>query len=80
MVKYVLRKAQQHCSQYKELVRILESKNVALLVAERMINLPTELIPAMLSELPDDLAWTKKQDDIKDPKEFDYQYVLVISK
>ena len=27
-----------------------------------------------------DLEFTKEQDDIKDPKEFDYDYLLVISK
>ena len=53
---------------------------MALMVAERMLNIPTDLVPSMLSELAEDLAWTKQQDDIKDPKEFDYQYVLVISK
>jgi hypothetical protein len=61
-------------------LKILESKNVALMVAERMLNIPTDLVPSMLSELAEDLAWTKQQDDIKDPREFDYQYVLVISK
>lgn len=53
---------------------------MGLLLTERFINLPTEIIPQLHSELPDDLQWTKKQDDIKDSREFDYQYLLVISK
>ena len=69
-----------YCKQQTELKQILQTKNVGLLVTERLINLPSEIVPALLSELPDDLEWTKKQDDIKDIREFDYQYLLVISK
>ena len=34
----------------------------------------------MHTELPEDLAFTKEQDDIKDPKEFTYEYLLVLSR
>ena len=53
---------------------------MGLLITERFINLPSEVIPNLHSDLPEDLQWTKKQDDIKDIREFDYQYLLVISK
>ena len=77
---YVLSKADQYCKQGSEFKSILTTKNVGLLITERLINLPSEIVPALLSELPADLEWTKKQDDIKDSREFDYQYLLVISK
>ncbi len=54
--------------------------NVGLLLNERMINLPYILIPKLHETIPDDIKFTKKQDDVEDPREFDYQYLLVISK
>ena len=79
---YVLQKAEKHCpggklTQFKQ---ILQSKNVGLLFAERMLNLPQNVVPSMHIELPEDLEFTKQQDDIKDPKEFNYSYLLVLSK
>ena len=53
---------------------------MGLLLAERMLNLPAIIVPSMHTELPEDLAFTKKQDDIEDPKEFDYIYLLVLSR
>ena len=43
----------------EELNRILSSKNVGLLLAERVINLPVEIVPSLHSELPADLEFTK---------------------
>ena len=34
----------------------------------------------MHTELPEDIAFTKAQDDIENPKEFDYSYLLVLSR
>jgi hypothetical protein len=30
--------------------------------------------------IPEDIKFTKKQDDIEDPREFDYDYLLAISR
>ncbi len=54
--------------------------NVGLLVNERMINLPYVVVPQLHEGLPEDIKFTKKQDDVEDPREFDYQYLLVISR
>ena len=51
-----------------------------MLLNERFVNLPLDVVPEMHRALPDDLKFTKKQDDIKDPREFDYEYLLVISR
>lgn len=84
IVKYVLDKATKHCNprQKETFETILSGKgtNVGLLLNERMINLPYILVPQLHEALPEDLRFTKKQDDIEDPKEFDYQYLLVISR
>lgn len=53
---------------------------MGLLLAERFINLPVNIVPTMHTELPLDLDFTKLQKDVKDPKEFDYQYLLVMSR
>ena len=45
-----------------------------------MINLPYVLVPQLHEGLPEDIKFTKKQDDVEDPREFDYQYLLVISR
>lgn len=45
-----------------------------------MINLPVDIVPSLHTELPDDLEFTKAQDDIDEPKEFNYKYLLVLSK
>jgi len=34
----------------------------------------------MHEAIPEDIKFTKKQDDVEDPREFDYQYLLVISR
>ena len=72
----------KHCNkgQIQDFKRILETKNVGLLMAERMINLPAQIVPTLHTELPDDIEFTKEQDDIENPKEFDYAYLLVLSR
>lgn len=42
--------------------------------------MPPDVVPKLHGQLPGDLAFTKEQDDIGDPKEFDYEYLLVLSK
>ena len=65
-----------------EFETILKSgkQNVGLLLNERMINLPYLLVPQLHEALPEDIKFTKKQDDVEDPREFDYHYLLVISR
>ena len=79
---YVMAKAEKHCSggKFKEFKQLMSSKNVGILFAERMINLPVDVVPNMHTELPEDLEFTKVQPDIKDPKEFNYSHLLVLSK
>jgi hypothetical protein len=79
ILKYIMDKADAHYKnpQFKQL---LTTKNIGLLMCERYLNLPPDVVPHMHSEFPEDLQWTKQQDDISDPKEFDYQYVLVITR
>ena len=44
------------------------------------MNMPPEIAPKLHQQLPDDIDFTKKQDAIKEPKEFDYDYLLIMTK
>ena len=79
---YAMVKAEKHCSggKFQEFKQLMTSKNVGILFAERMLNLPVEVVPSMHSELSDDLEFTKEQPDITDPKEFNYSHLLILSK
>ena len=78
---WVNEKAEQY---YKEGLKpfqtILQTKNVGLLVNERLVNMPLTIAPDLHEQLPEDLKFTMEQDDIKDPKEFKYDYLLVLTK
>jgi protein BCP1 len=79
---YVLAKAEKHCpkAQVSQLTQALNNQNVGLLLVERVINMPPQYVPMLHTELPADLAFTKKEEDIKDPREFNYTHMLVVSK
>lgn len=74
--------AGKYCAESNATVfnKILKSKNVGLLVNERLVNMPADIVPTLHTQLPEDLAFTRKQDDIKNPREFNYDYLLVLSK
>lgn len=82
ILDYVNAKAKKYCPKNKleTFQSILKTKNVGLLLAERVVNLPVDIVPSLHTELPDDLEFTKAQDDIEDPKEFAYKYILVLSR
>mmetsp|Transcript_16083 Transcript_16083/g.11323 ORF Transcript_16083/g.11323 Transcript_16083/m.11323 type:complete len:136 (-) Transcript_16083:332-739(-) len=80
---YILQKADKYLNndgKLNKLKNIMNNKNVGLLMTERMINLPIDVVPSLHKEIPEDLNFTKEQDDIDDPKEFEYDYLLVLSK
>jgi hypothetical protein len=69
-----------HCPDKAKWASIISKKNVGLLVNERLINMPPTIVPDLHAQLPDDLEFTKKQDDIENPAEFKYDYLLVLTK
>lgn len=78
---YTLAKAEKFYEErYGQFKKVLESKNVGLIVSERLVNMPFEIAPNLHQQLPEDLDFTMQQDDIADPKEFKYDYLLFISK
>lgn len=80
--QFFLGKAKKHLDSgnIKVFENHLKKANVALLLNERIINIPPQIIPDMHAQLPEDIAFTKVQDDIKDPSEFDFDYVLILTR
>lgn len=80
---YAINKAAKYLDNEKQLnlfKQILNNKNVGLLVNERLINIPDVVVPDLHASMEADLEFTKEQDDIADPKEFNYEYLLAISR
>eukprot|EP00347_Sterkiella_histriomuscorum_P017446 403349340 len=83
IIKYAVEKAEKYCNDKQRQIveNILLKKNCGLLLNERMVNLPfQEVAPQLHSSIPEDIKFTKKQDDIEDPREFDYEYLLAITR
>jgi BCCIP len=61
IIDYVNSKAKKYCPKNKieAFQTILKTKNVGLLLAERVVNLPVDIVPNLHTELPDDLEFTK---------------------
>jgi protein BCP1 len=64
----------------KKFISILNSKKIGLLINERYLNLPVSLIPDMLRGIVKDIDFTKQQDDVEDPSDYDFDYFLGIGK
>jgi len=56
--EYITNKAEVYCDKAAELKQLLKNKNVALLVNERLVNMPALLIPPLHEQLPGDLEFT----------------------
>uniref|UniRef100_K3X197 Protein BCP1 n=1 Tax=Globisporangium ultimum (strain ATCC 200006 / CBS 805.95 / DAOM BR144) TaxID=431595 RepID=K3X197_GLOUD len=59
---------------------ILNSKSVGLLVNERMVNLPYQLVPAIHSALHEDIEWAIENEETAELREsFKFDYFLILS-
>jgi hypothetical protein len=56
----------KYSEQSDKLKSIIATKRVGLLINERLINMPPQIVPQLHTQLPEDLAFTKEQDDIDD--------------
>ncbi|KAI9912229.1 hypothetical protein PsorP6_009849 [Peronosclerospora sorghi] len=63
-----------------KLQQILSTKNVALVINERMINLPYQLVPALHSALHKDIEWAAKNEDTEELRSsFQMDYFLILA-
>lgn len=59
---------------------ILNTKSVGLLVNERMVNLPYQLVPAIHSALHEDIEWAIANEETAElRKSFEFDYFLVLA-
>ena len=83
--EYLLRKADGNIEdklmpKFKSLMSPNSPFNVGVMLSERVLGLSLEVIPLLYNQLPEDLEFTKKQDDIKDPTEFNFDYYIIMSR
>lgn len=61
---YALQKSDKHYTQnptkQEQFKKVLEKKNVGLLISERLMNMPPDIAPKLHMELPEDINFTKK--------------------
>lgn len=72
--------ANQSLEEHNQLMELLAHKRTALLVSERMINLPPQLVPPLYENLLEDLKWTLQQPDVEKVESYMFEYVLVITR
>jgi len=81
IVQYIVHKSETHNENHEKFLHILQNQTnkIGLLINERMLNLPPQLIPTLHNQLCEDIKWIKEQND-EDSKVFDLRYLLVLSK
>ncbi|KAF8417075.1 protein bcp1 [Tirmania nivea] len=79
LVKYILEKSKVNEKLHEQLTRILEKEDGAeqgglgLILTERMVNMPVEVVPPMYKMLQEEVQWAL---DEKEPYEFEAYLVL----
>ncbi|KAI8611448.1 p21-C-terminal region-binding protein-domain-containing protein [Chytriomyces sp. MP71] len=73
---YLLKKSKKSNESHDMLVSLLDSKNVGLLLHERLINMPPQLSVPLLKMLIEELEWSVEEKKMAKP----FEYLLFISK
>ncbi|KAE8894326.1 hypothetical protein PF005_g2643 [Phytophthora fragariae] len=77
VLQYVTKKCPS--AELPKLQQILNAKNVGLVLNERMVNLPYQLVPALHSALHEDIEWAIENEDteaLRDSFKMDYFLIL----
>ncbi|CAH0474968.1 unnamed protein product [Peronospora belbahrii] len=78
IVQYVTKKCPN--SDLPNLQHILNTKNVGLVLNERMVNLPYQLVPALHSALHEDIEWAIENEDTQELRNsFQMDYFLILA-
>lgn len=64
----------------KKFITLLNNKRIGLFINERYLNLPVNLVPTLLKSIPEDIEFTKQQDDVENPSDFNFDFFLGIAK
>ncbi|RLN66608.1 hypothetical protein BBP00_00002108 [Phytophthora kernoviae] len=78
ILQYVTKKCPN--SELPRLQQILNTKNVGLVLNERMVNLPYQLVPAVHSALHEDIEWAIENEDTEELRNsFKMDYFLILA-
>ncbi|KAG6977675.1 hypothetical protein JG688_00000113 [Phytophthora aleatoria] len=78
VLQYVTKKCPS--AELPKLQQILNTKNVGLLLNERMVNLPYQLVPALHSALHEDIEWAIQNEDTEELRNsFEMDYFLILA-
>jgi protein BCP1 len=78
IVQYVTKKCPP--AELPRLQQILSTKSVGLVVNERMVNLPYQLVPAIHSALHEDIEWAIENEDTPELRaSFQFDYFLLLA-
>ncbi|KAG7386402.1 hypothetical protein PHYPSEUDO_000331 [Phytophthora pseudosyringae] len=78
VLQYVTKKCPS--AELPKLQQILKTKNVGLVLNERMVNLPYQLVPALHSALHEDIEWAIENEDTEALRSsFKMDYFLILA-
>ncbi|KAG3120186.1 hypothetical protein PI124_g1043 [Phytophthora idaei] len=78
VLQYVTKKCPS--AELPKLQQILNTKNVGLVLNERMVNLPYQLVPALHSALHEDIEWAIQNEDTEELRNsFEMDYFLILA-
>ncbi|CEG39421.1 Isoamyl acetate-hydrolyzing esterase and related enzymes [Plasmopara halstedii] len=78
VLQYVTKKCP--CAESPQLYQILSKKTVGLVISERMVNLPYQLVPALHSALHEDIEWAMNNEDTEELRNsFKMDYFLILA-
>ncbi|KAI9993300.1 hypothetical protein PInf_015378 [Phytophthora infestans] len=78
ILQYVTKKCPS--TELSKLQQILNTKNVGLVLNERMVNLPYQLVPALHSALHEDIEWAIENEDTEELRNsFKMDYFLILA-
>ncbi|RPB18575.1 hypothetical protein L211DRAFT_859330 [Terfezia boudieri ATCC MYA-4762] len=81
LVNYILEKSKVNEKLHEQLTRILNKKNGAekgglgLILTERMVNMPVEVVPPMYKMLQEEVQWA-----LDEKESYDFEAYLILSK
>ncbi len=80
--EYILSNAGKHKAQFESLFANAgkPSQRLGLLLQDRVVNLPVEVVPALYSELLKDIDWAREEEKADKTNKWAFQNVLIISK
>ncbi|KAG9296436.1 hypothetical protein G9A89_015028 [Geosiphon pyriformis] len=78
LVNYLLEKVQTNSELHQKLVSVLDhdsNENIGLILSERMLNMPVQIVPHMYKMLMEEIQWA-----VNDKEPYNFEWYLIITK